>query len=284
MKIAITGNKGFIGSHLQPLLEEQGHEIIEIDIATGYDITRWESVENIPAFDTLIHLAARIFVPDSFSFPYEFHNTNVTGTLNALELCRRRGAKMVFISSYLYGNPDYIPIDEKHPVNSFNPYSHTKIIGESLCKGYFEYFKVPVIILRPFNTYGPRQNPSFLIPSIVAQAKTGQITLDDPKPRRDLIYISDLVEAISQALQYKEFGYEIFNIGYGNSLSVREIADSIVEMTGREISVTYTGHVRPGEIADTVSDITKARELLAWEPKISFREGMRILLQHEGLL
>jgi nucleoside-diphosphate-sugar epimerase len=284
MKIAITGNRGFIGFHLQPILEKEGHEIIEIDLSLNRDITRWDSISDLPDFDILIHLAARIFVPDSYNFPYEFNNTNVTGTLNVLELCRQRNAKIVFISSYLYGNPKYLPIDENHPVSSFNPYAHTKLIGESLCTGYNDYFKVPAVILRPFNTYGPGQNSSFLIPSIVNQAKSGRIVLDDPDPKRDMVYISDLIYAIRQTINYNSSTFEIFNIGSGMSIAVHEIASTIVEMIDRKITVTYTGQKRAGEINDTVSDISKAQKLLKWEPKIAFRNGIKILLKHEGIL
>ena len=229
MIIVVTGSKGFVGRYLTRALLDKGYKVIEIDLISGFDITNWSEVKDIPRFDVLIHLAAKSFVPDSFINPSSFYKTNFLGTLNALELCKKYKAKMVYASSYVYGKPNYLPIDESHQVNAFNPYAQSKIIGEHLCKGYNRDFGIPVIILRPFNIFGFGQNYNFLIPSIIKQAKSGKILLKDPEPKRDFIYIDDMIEAYIKCIEYNDSSFEIFNIGFGKSYSVKEIVNMVVK-------------------------------------------------------
>ena len=274
MKIIVTGSSGFIGINIVKRLCELKHKVTEIDIINGIDITDWEQIRNISGFDVLIHLAAKTFVPDSYQNPRGFYYTNLTGTINVLELCRIHKAKIVFASSCIYGNPQYLPIDEKHPVVSFNPYSETKIIGEQLCKSYHRDFGVPVVILRPFNIYGPGQNENFLIPSIIKQAKSGSILLKDPEPKRDMLFIDDVVDAYIKAAEYNQKDYDVFNIGSGKSYSVREIVNTVIPLFDHEIDVKFSGEKRKNEVLDTIADISKAKNLLSWEPKIDLREGL----------
>jgi UDP-glucose 4-epimerase len=200
MKIAISGSEGFIGQALKSKLSLNiNTELICIDIKNGDDLSYKKILDRIKEFDVFVHLAALSFVPDSYTKPHTFFDINFNTTLNALELCRKYKAKMIFLSSYVYGKPHYLPIDEKHPINAFNPYAQTKIIGEKLCESYNKDFNVPCFILRPFNIYGPRQNSLFLLPSILEQIKAGQkkILLNDPTPRRDFVNIYDVIEAMN---------------------------------------------------------------------------------------
>ena len=278
MKIAVTGSTGFIGSHLLRRLKESGSDVIQLDIKNGIDITDWEQIQCIEKFDLLFHLAAKTYVPDSYQAPHDFYYTNVTGTLNALELCRIHKAKIVFASSYIYGNPEYLPIDEKHPIAAFNPYAQTKIIGEQLCEGYYKDFGVPVVILRPFNIYGMGQNENFLIPSIIKQAKSGSILLKDPDPKRDMLFVDDVVDGYMKAAEYNQKDYEVFNIGSGKSYSVLEIVNTVIELFDHEIDVKFGGEKRKNEVLDTIADISKAKTLLNWEPKTNLREGFEEIL------
>jgi len=195
MKIAITGSRGFVGSFLSKRLIELNFDIVEIDLEVGYDITNWDSISTVENFDLLIHLAAKSYVPDSLKNPVEFYKTNILGTINALEMCRKLDVKIIFASSYVYGTPQYLPIDENHPVEAFNPYSQSKLIGEDLCRSYSRDFNVPAIILRPFNIYGKGQSSDFLVPLILNQAEKGIVKLKDSRPKRDFIYIEDVVDA-----------------------------------------------------------------------------------------
>jgi len=283
MKIAVTGSSGFVGRRLVRKLRELNHRVIEIDRGTGYNITLFEQLRNVEEFDILIHLAALTFVPHSYKNPRDFYETNVLGTLNVLELCHKYRAKMIFASSYIYGSPKYLPIDEGHDVVASNPYSQSKIIGEQLCEGYFRDFGLNVIIMRPFNIYGPGQNTNFLIPSIITQVRSGRVILKDPAPKRDFVYIDDVVDAYLKALEYKSNSFEIFNIAYGKSSSVREIAYFIRNLMNEEFEIEFNGELRRTEILDTVGDISLAKNRLNWQPLYSIEDGLSRLICHTTL-
>ena len=277
MKILITGHSGFIGSYLQKKLEKTEHELILVDIANGTNICDWQQVKHYEGMDVIVHLANLSFVPASYEQPKRFYETNYLSTLNMLELCRLNNAKMVFFSSYIYGHPQYQPIDENHPTQAFNPYAQTKVICESMCEGYNRDFKVPITIFRPFNIYGTGQNPDFLIPSIIQQAKTGKIVIKDDRPKRDYIHVEDIVAAIITAIETENTDKSIqkFNLGSGVSYSVKEIVDLVRGLFDTEIEYICTHEIRPNDVMDTIADISKIQNELHWKPSISILEGLK---------
>ncbi|MEI8205395.1 MAG: NAD(P)-dependent oxidoreductase [Kiritimatiellales bacterium] len=274
MNIAVTGSSGFVGCRLSKRLEQAGHQVVTLDIASGVDLTNWGQVKESPMVDYVFHLAARTFVPAAFENPRSFYHTNLISTLNALELCRRNGARFVYASSYVYGSPKYLPVDEQHPTGAHNPYAQSKLIGEELCQAYWRDFSISSCILRPFNIYGPGQPDTFLIPEIIRKAREGSVCLKDSRPRRDFIYVDDVVEAYMACLNFSKTGVETFNIGSGESISVEEIAWAIAKQLSCD-DVSFLGEHRPNEVLDTVADIKKAGELLHWVPRFSFREGIQ---------
>lgn len=278
MNIVVSGSEGFIGKKLIQKLRVSDINTTGVDKKIGFDITNFDNFLKLSDFDIFIHLASKIFIPDSFKDPYGFYHTNILGTLNSLEICRIRKAKMIFISSYIYGNPVYLPINEKHPVDSHSPYSLSKIIGEQLCKNYAKDFNIPVIIIRPFNCFGPGQSRNFLIPTIIEQAKTGKITLKDPIPKRDYIYVDDLTDLIIKTLKYNRNNFEIFNAAYGKSTSVVEVVETIVNAYNKHIKFNFTNQKRTNEVYDIVGDISKAESFLNWKPKIDFIKGIKLIL------
>jgi nucleoside-diphosphate-sugar epimerase len=277
MIIAITGSKGFIGSKLTQRLS-LNHHILEID--SSDDITNPKIFKKSIKFDFLIHLAAKSYVPKSYENPLDFYRVNMIGTLNALELCRINNAKMIFFSSYVYGQPDYLPIDELHKVESFNPYSQSKLIGEALCKSYYRDFNVPSIIFRPFNIYGLNQNPNFLLPTIIKMFNEGAVSLNDPRPKRDFIYVDDIINAVLCALQNPFENFEIYNLGSGISFSVDEIVNKINRLHDNNFQISYKNEYRKNEVLDTIADISKAKRLLNWEPMVSIDEGLSKLVNN----
>ena len=175
MNIAVTGSKGFIGTYLCKELKKKKIEFIELDYSNGYDISKINTLDKIKKFDILIHLAAKTFIPSSLNNSYDFFYNNIISTLNVLELCKKFNSKIIFPSTYVYGAPKYLPINENHPINVSNTYTHSKLICEELCKSYNRDSSIDVKILRLFNVYGKNQNKNFLIPTIINQLKNDKI-------------------------------------------------------------------------------------------------------------
>ena len=283
-RILVTGSSGFIGNNLVVKLKGQDADVLTLTEHDGrrIDIRNQQRVTGITNeirnIDIVYHLAAITSVPFSFENPGETYDVNVLGTLNILELCRLCNAeKIVFASSYVYGQPQYLPIDEKHPLQPTNPYARSKILGEELCRAYNTDFGLKCIILRPFNIYGVGQGKNFLIPSIIAQLRYGKIELKDPEPKRDFIYISDIIEAYIKVGEFKG-NFEVFNIGYGKSYSVKEITEKIVQLYGKDVKINYKNERRKNEIMDTVADIRKAKEKLGWKPNVDIDAGLKSML------
>lgn len=273
--ILVTGSSGFIGSALVKQLREKGHEVTEFDVGQG-DITSAHSL--LPYTDKgihhVFHLAGKTFVPESWKNPFGFYQVNVMGTVNSLEFCRKTDIPLTYLSSYLYGEPDYLPIDENHPVKSYNPYSHSKVMADFTCQFYARHYDVPITIFRPFNAYGPGQPNQFLINEIISSVMNPAIPVVevmDLRPKRDYIYIDDLVRALILSMG-KPHG--IYNLGSGYSKSVEEIILLVLKYTGICKAYHSKAEMRPNEIFDLFADIRKAGRELEWFPEISFEDGI----------
>lgn len=277
-KILVTGSSGFIGKRLIAELSLGKYDVSGISSETG-DITDKNMWDNIPYHDVVIHLAGLTFVPNSWKNPDEYLRVNIQGTIAALEYCRKHSSKFIFFSSYLYGNPDKLPISESADLQSLNPYALSKKLAEDISKFYSENFGLKVLIFRPFNIYGPNQAANFLIPFIIGQAiHENRIQVKDLSPRRDYIYIDDVVDAIVKGLNYnKAFG--LFNLGSGQSYSVAEIIDLIQANLGKSLSVESSQETRQGEIMDTRADISKVQSELNWKPRWSLEDGLAEILK-----
>lgn len=279
IRVAVTGAGGFIGSHLVPKLKELGFNVIEISRNNGYDLNDWESIKNITRCNVIIHLAAKTFVPDSFNNPRDFYHSNITLTLNALELARKWGAKIVYMSSYFYGLPEYIPVDENHSVKPHNPYAQSKLISEELCKAYSRDFSVPVISFRLFNVYGPGQSGNFLIPEIFDKLKVDRkITLNDPRPKRDYIHVYDVVNFITKAIYYYKEGFSVFNLGTGSSISVGELVAIFNELFEGKLEIAFLHDYRKGEVLDSVADNRKLKETFGDYTFLDIKSGLNTFL------
>ena len=280
--VAISGCDGFVGKHLSDFFKNKNFNIFPLTKQKGYDLNNEINNDDLPKLDVILHLAAKSFVPDSFTKPYTFYQNNFISTLNILELAKKNNTRTIFFSSYLYGNPKYLPIDELHSLNPSNPYAQSKLICEELCKGYSRDFNIPIIIVRPFNIYGVGQKAPFLIPEIINQAKNGKIILSDSRPKRDFIHVNDIIEAINKLIDFeiKENEYQIFNLGSGKSYSVDEIANLIVSLVNPKIKITYLGNYRKGEILETISNNDKIFKLTGWKSKIDLKDGLREIIDY----
>lgn len=274
--ILVTGATGFVGRRLVTALKKHSHSVQEYSSAQG-DIARGE----LPAgkVEHVFHLAAKTFVPDSWKFPRRFYEVNVLGTLNVLEHCLKYGASLTFISSYVYGQPECLPISEDHPLRAVNPYGQTKLAAEDICNFYAANFQIPITVIRPFNLYGPGQGDHFLIPTLVKQAlspEISEIVVSDPAPRRDYIYIGDLIDLLVRVAEAPKPG--AYNAGSGCSYSVAEIVALLNGLLPAPKPLRTRGESRPNEIPDVVADIRKARGDFGWEPRISMRDGLARML------
>lgn len=274
--ILVTGATGFIGRHLVPYLVAKGYRVLSYSRVNG-DISRTRV--DCQCVRHVFHLAGKTFVPQSWQSPFDFYATNVLGTVNVLDFCRRERASMTLISSYVYGVPVQLPIREDHPVTAWNPYSHTKVLAENTAEFYAQKFDVGVTIIRPFNIYGPGQDSRFLIPTLIAKAldpMTSEIRVADDRPKRDYLHVSDLVVLMTLALEKGARG--IYNAGSGRSTSIPELVAIINRSTGIEKPLRSEGKKRESEVLETVADISKAREELGWSPQISLEEGIKGVL------
>ena len=277
-RVLVTGANGFIGKHLVHRLRSLDHEVIEVNRQTG-DISSQEIWATFPPTDVVVHLAARAFVPDSWSDPIGFVHTNFHGTMCALDYCRIHKARMIFISAYLYGIPNALPIPESAALSPNNPYAFSKKIAEDACRFYSEYYGIDITVLRPFNIYGPGQSQKWLIPSIIEQVLKGKIIeVMDLTPKRDYVYIDDLNQAIIYSLD-RLSGFNVFNIGSGQSYSVENVIELIQYAEGSNIRVRCIGERRPQEIMDTIADISRAREELGWSPRWSLLSGIKAIVE-----
>jgi nucleoside-diphosphate-sugar epimerase len=222
-------------------------------------------------------------VPASWRDPVRFHHVNAHGTVKVAEFCRQRGCSLSYVSAYCYGIPSRLPIRETDPVRPNNPYAFTKFQGEEACRFYHERFGLPVTIVRPFNAYGPGQRDAFVLSHIVRQAldpAVAEIQVLDFSPRRDYVYVDDVVEALLCTAAIAD--YAVFNVGSGVSYSVEEVIKTVLEASSVSKPYRSLETSRPEEIPDVVADIGSIERAIGWKPRVSFREGVRRLVEAES--
>ncbi len=283
MTILITGSTGFIGQKLISYLEKNNPEIKYFGWQRSFgkltDANFKKQFGNNIQIDKVVHLAGNTKVIESWDMPHRYFIENTDLTLNSLEFCKHTNAGLVFISSYLYGNTKNLPINESEPVELSNPYSFGKFSAEHLCKFYSDNYNLKITILRPFNIYGPGQDKYFLLPKIALQIKddsTDEIAVHSLKTKRDFLFIDDFCEAIVKTFT-KDYDYEIINIGAGFSISVKDIIDELLIISGKHKPINSLEQYRKNEIMDVVADISKAKKYLDWQPKTSLRDGLKNL-------
>ncbi len=304
-KVLVTGACGFIGSHLAERLVALGADVrafvhynslgtkgwldhskaaAEMDCRFG-DIADPDSVRDaMTDRDTVFHLAALIGIPYSYIAPESYVRTNVSGTLNVLRSARETGALVIHTStSEVYGTARYVPIDEEHPLQGQSPYSASKIGADKLTQSFHLSFGLPVVTVRPFNTYGPRQSMRAIIPTIIAQAlKGGSVRLGNLGPTRDLNFVSDTVEGFICAASTPQAIGGTFNLGSGEEISIGGLVDLIAKVMKRPLSPALENErVRPSgsEVERLLADASQARTVLGWAPAVSLEEGIRRTLE-----
>ncbi|MFA5158937.1 MAG: NAD-dependent 4,6-dehydratase LegB [Candidatus Omnitrophota bacterium] len=304
-KILVTGADGFIGSHLVEYLLEEGYDVRAFVLYNSFNSWGWLDTLPVTVKDTLdvfsgdirdphgvkkamrgcdavMHLAALIGIPYSYHSPDTYIDTNVKGTLNVLQAARELGLSRVIhtSTSEVYGTAKFVPITEDHPLQGQSPYSASKIGADQLAMSFFCSFGTPVTIIRPFNTYGPRQSARAVIPTIITQIASGSrtIKLGSLHPTRDLSFVKDTARAYSAALETPKSAGEVLNLGSNFEISIGDIAQLIAELMNFKIKIkSQSERIRPlkSEVERLWSDNSKARKLLGWNPVYGGEDGFR---------
>jgi nucleoside-diphosphate-sugar epimerase len=279
--VAVTGASGFVGRHLVQRLRAAGVEVLELSRSQGYDVCRDEI--RLEGVDRVFHLAGLTGVPKAWEQPLDFLETNAFGTMRVLDQCRKAGCAVTYLSAYVYGPPQHLPIAEDHPVTANNPYALSKRIAEDACSFFVHYYDLSCVTLRLFNAYGPGQTAEFLIPFIVTQIldrARQTVEVKDLAPRRDYIHIDDVINAILAASSAPPGA--VFNIGSGLAHSVEEIIQAAMAAAGVEKPYRSIEQRRRNEIDCVVADTTALRAAVGWEPNISLEIGLQKLIESIG--
>ncbi|MDQ0156914.1 NAD-dependent 4,6-dehydratase LegB [Robertmurraya andreesenii] len=304
-KILVTGADGFIGSHLTEELVQQGYDVRAFVLYNSFNSWGW--LDSSPEYikkdlevfagdvrdphgvkeamkgcDAILHLASLIAIPYSYHSPDTYVDTNIKGTLNVLQAARELGiSKVVHTStSEVYGTAQYVPINEEHPLQGQSPYSASKIGADQMALSFYRSFETPVAIIRPFNTYGPRQSARAVIPTIITQLASGKkkIKLGALSPTRDFNFVKDTVNGFISVMNSEKSIGEVINIGSNYEVSIEETAKLIAEVMGVDIEIESDDiRLRPekSEVERLWADNQKAKQLLKWEPVYGGKEGLK---------
>ncbi len=281
MKILVTGHSGLIGTRLVNKLQSD-YTVVTSNKNNGRRINVLEKSQliDLEEVDAVIHLASKTSVSDSISNPYETYYTNMVGTLNILDYAVKRKIKNIInISTYTYGNPKYIPIDENHPLSPHSPYNKSKLISEKLCKYYSEDYQLNIVTLRPFYIYGPSHNSSFISSTIRKVANNEKVILSQKNTRRDFLFVDDFVNLLHKILLDFPDGYNVYNVGSGKSYSLEDILRIIQSIVNKKISIEYDSSLRPNDILEMVADISKVMKEFGWRPAIDIDVGLRLTIE-----
>lgn len=303
--ILVTGADGFIGSHLVETLVRQGHKVRAFALYNSFNSWGWLDhcdpdvkgqfevftgdirdphgvKEAMKGCDVVLHLAALIAIPYSYHSPDTYVDTNVKGTLNVLQAARELGVKRLIhtSTSEVYGTARFVPITEEHPLQGQSPYSATKIAADQLAYSFYASFELPVVIARPFNTYGPRQSARAVIPTIITQIANGrrQIKLGAISPTRDFTFVQDTVEAFIAVMNSDAGLGEVVNFGSNFEISIGDTVQLIAEAMNAEIEIiTDEARFRPdnSEVERLWADNTKVKQLFGWQPSFAGRDGFK---------
>ena len=303
-KVLVTGADGFIGSHLVEELLKEGYDVRAFVLYNSFNTWGWldtfpkETLDKIDVFtgdvrdpnavrkamegmDAVLHLAALIAIPYSYYAPDAYVDTNIKGTLNVLQAARDLGTERVLVTSTseVYGTAQYVPIDEKHPYQGQSPYSATKIGADRLAESFYRSFNLPVTIVRPFNTFGPRQSARAVIPTIITQLLSGkkEIKLGSLEPTRDFNYVKDTARGFIEIMKSDRTIGEEINIATQKEISIGELAEELIRQINPDAKIVCDNQrLRPkkSEVEWLLGNNEKIKRLTEWKPLYTFEEGL----------
>ena len=301
-KVLVTGADGFIGSHLTEMLLEQGYHVKALSYYNSFNYWGWIEGKNHPNLevisgdvrdphfckhiskdiDIIFHLAALIAIPYSYTAPDSYVDTNVKGTLNICQAAKENGVKRVLVTSTseVYGTAQYVPINEKHPKQAQSPYAATKIGADAMAMSFYNSFELPLVIVRPFNTYGPRQSARAIIPTIITQIANGmkEIMLGDLTPTRDFNFVKDTCKGFIELSKCDDAIGEEVNISSNNEISMRDTLELIAKIMNSDVKfIEDKQRLRPknSEVFRLLGDNSKIKSLCGYNPSYSIEKGLR---------
>jgi len=280
-KVLVTGSRGFVGRHLCKRLKEIGTTVVTNTKARNkLDVTKIDQLLTVDDVEVVIHLAAKTSILNSVKNPYETYYTNILGTLNLLEFARIRNIKkFIYVSTYVYGQPQYLPIDEKHIVEPHSPYNKSKLLAEKLCENYSHDFGINIVTLRPFYVYGPNSRYRSFIPSVIRQIKkNAKVVLSGDQIKRDFLFVTDFINLLQIILNEFPNGYNFYNVGYGMSYSLKEVAQNLAKLLDKKITV-HSNNKTIADIPDMRADIAKVSKAFNWKPTVDIGKGLKLIVQ-----
>jgi NAD dependent epimerase/dehydratase len=307
-KVLVTGAGGFIASHLVERMVSEGAQVrafvrynsrndvgmlkqipadvfSQLEVMYG-DLRDVEAVRSaVQGVDTVFHLGALIAIPYSYVNPREVFDVNVMGTMNVMMAARDFGVRRVVhtSTSEVYGTAQYVPIDEAHPLQGQSPYSASKIGADKIAESFYRSFEAPVVTLRPFNTYGPRQSTRAVIPTIITQALTSdEVKLGSLDPSRDFTFVVDTANGFVRVAEAENVSGEEINLGNDNTIRIGDLVEKICGIIGKNPKIVLDAQrIRPGksEVMKLWASNEKAKRMIGWEPRISLDEGLRATIE-----
>ena len=277
--IGLTGSSGFIGSAILNHFKNNDDNVIILDSLVEPNTEKSEVL--IPdTLDWILHFGATKSIETSFENPIKIYRRNMHSTMAALDVALSKNSRFLYMSSYVYGQPHYLPVDEEHPIAVLNPYMGSKIAGEQVCRHLSNMLKIPLVILRGFNIYGDCRTPGRLISDLLESAAIGKpIVLNDPVPRRDYLFIKDFEKLILKIISQNPVQTGTFNVGYGQSYSNLEVAEMVKVLSGNKLKIIIKSNPRPQDILDCTADVSLVKRTFSWTPRYSLKKGLMELLQ-----
>jgi nucleoside-diphosphate-sugar epimerase len=285
-RVLVTGANGFIGKHLCKWLTENGFNIVDgksRSYQRPLDVTNLgQLASTCRNVNTVIHLAGKTSIKVSLLDPYWTYYINYIGALNLLEACRLRDVKrLINVSTYVYGQPYDVPINEKHRINPHSPYTKSKLLAEMLCQFYSSDFGIDVVTLRPFQIYGPGARPDSFVPSVIQQiARKGEVSLNGKNVRRDFLFVDDFVVLIVAILNNFPNGYNVYNVGYGKSHALEKIVKILAKLMNKRIKINYEAAYPSPSGTKMQADITKVSDAFRWKPRVTIEECLRYTIEN----
>jgi len=274
-RIGLTGSTGFIGSALVDAFHRQGDHIIALDDLVRPRLRR-QKIRVPKKLDWVLHFGATKSIEASFDNPIEMYMRNMNSTMAALDIAVANGARFLYMSSYVYGKPRYLPLDERHPTYVSNPYMGSKLLGEEMCCHLHQYMNLSTIILRGFTFYGPGQDDQQVIPSIINAIRNKKtINLKNANSIRDYLHVADLVRLVAIIVRSDCSGIGIYNVGGGIPYRNIEVARIANELGGSPVRINVEDKARRNDIHECYANISKVKKDFKWEPRIDLLSGLR---------